>query len=245
MTQLTFDKYRRQGAYHWEECDLNSKSFNPPLIARYWALAREVLGARRILDIGSGDGYLSSLLSGADVDVIGIENDSCAVKIAANKLVDSCRCEVIRGNCYQLPIASDTCDAVVMADVIEHLEDPNLALGEATRVLVPYGKLALTTPKWRPDRVWDKLHVQEFKSYELRKLLETWFERVEIRYFWPLRWSKFYSTRLGWRATKIYARHVSNPFMRLGSDERRFGQMLAVCTGRKRPVNRHTERLLT
>ena len=233
MTRPAFDKYRRQGAYHWDECDRTSRSFNPPLVARYQTLAREVRDARRILDIGSGDGCLSALLGENDGDVVGVEIDSCAVKLATEKLTNLRRCDIIQGSCYQLPIDSETCDAVVMADVIEHLEHPDLALGEAARVLVPSGKLVLTTPKWRPDRVWDKHHVQEFNPLELRGLLEAWFTRVELRFFWPLRWSNFYSTRLGWRATKLYARHVSNPFMQFGNDERRFGQILAICGDRK------------
>jgi len=230
MNSRPFEKYDRQGAYHWDECDERSRAFNPPLVARYRTLAHEVRAAKRIVDIGSGDGYLTALLCTEGAYATGVEVEPTAVRLASSKLDASGHASVIQGSCYQLPIASESCDAAVMADVIEHLEQPGLAIREAARVLTSTGVFALTTPKWRPDRMWDLRHVQEFKPAELRNCLERNFRRVDLTYFWPLRWSNFYSSRLGWRALKLYARVFPNPFMQAGDDERRFGQMLAVCT---------------
>jgi len=231
-----FDKYDDRGAYHWEECDPTCKSFNPPLVARYEVLARQVRGANRILDIGSGDGYLTALLCRHGAFVTGVEQEPEAVALARTMLSSTPLSSVVRGSCYKLPIASSTCDAAALADVIEHLEQPGLALGEVARVLTPEGKLVLTTPKWRPDRIWDSHHVQEFKPDELMACLREHFEHVELRFFWPIRWSNFYSSKVGWRALKVYARHFSNPFVATGLDDRRFGQILAVCRAPKHPT---------
>ena len=138
-------------------------------------------------------------------------------------------CTIAQADCYQLPFQSEEFDVAVLADVIEHLEEPEAALAEAARVLKPKGVLIVTTPKWRPDRVWDMCHVHEYTTSEIDHCLGRFFESVDISFFWPLFWSKVYSTKIGWRALRMYARYFSNPFLKVGSHEARFGQILAVC----------------
>ena len=45
-----------------------------------------------------------------------------------------------------LPFASSSVDVVIMSEFIEHLVDPDNALDEAWRVLMPGGTLLLSTP---------------------------------------------------------------------------------------------------
>ena len=94
-----------------------------------------------------------------------------------------------------------------MADVIEHLSDPHTCLNEISRVLAKEGKLFLTTPKWRPDKKWDLIHEKEYQPNELIDLLKNYFKIIEIKYFWPVHWSKLYSTRLGWQVIKYLSRY--------------------------------------
>jgi SAM-dependent methyltransferase len=46
----------------------------------------------------------------------------------------------------RLPLASASVDVVIMFELIEHLVDPDAALAEVRRVLVPGGHFLLTTP---------------------------------------------------------------------------------------------------
>jgi len=224
-----FDKYASGGAYHWKECDKRSKNFNPALVARYQVVVDQAREASNILEIGAGDGCLTARLAEFGARVIGVELDHIAVDLAAEALGDMDRCTIARADCYSLPFVDHSFDLVVMADVIEHLENPAMALAEAARVLSPGGMLVVTTPKWRPDRMWDIHHVREYTSIELRKTLEAFFSDVGMAYFWPLFWSNLYSTRLGWRALRMYARYFPNPFLKTGSGENAFGQILAIC----------------
>ena len=228
-SRRTFDKYESYGAYHWRECDRRSRTFNPPLVARYRVVVEEVGGASRILEVGAGDGRLSAFLAESGASVIGIEIDETAVGLASDALRTTDNCAIVRADCYRLPFASHQFDAVVMADVIEHLENPDAAVAEAARMLAPDGILVLTTPKWRPDRMWDIHHVREYTTAELTEQLSARFARVEIRYFWPLFWSNVYATRIGWRVLRTYARYFPNPFLKAGVREQSFGQILAVC----------------
>jgi len=228
-TRRAFDKYESHGAYHWKECDRWSRVFNPPLVARYQVVIDRVRIASQILEIGAGDGCLTASLAESGVNVTGIEVDGTAVRLASRALQGRDNCAIARADCYKLPFSPEKFDVAVMADVIEHLDEPATALAEAARVLKPEGVLIVTTPKWRPDRVWDVCHVHEYTTSEIVHCLGKFFERVEISFFWPLFWSNIYSTKIGWRAIRMYARYFPNPFLKVGFAEDRFGQILAVC----------------
>jgi 2-polyprenyl-3-methyl-5-hydroxy-6-metoxy-1,4-benzoquinol methylase len=228
-TRRAFDKYKLGGAYHWKECDRLSRRFNPPLVARYQVVIDCVESAAQVLEIGSGDGRLTASLAESSAKVVGIEIDNIAVRLAASALQPMENCVIAQADCYRLPFLAEKFDVVVMADVIEHLDKPEAALAEVARVLKSDGTLILTTPKWRPDRVWDVYHVHEYTPSEITNCLKNFFECVKISYFWPLFWSNVYSTKIGWRILRVYARYFTNPFLRVGSAEEGFGQILAVC----------------
>lgn len=226
---MSFSKYKEQGDYHWRECDRNSPYYNPPLEAKYKIILKYVKKAKRILDIGCGDGYLTSLLAPLCGQVIGIDYDLTGIKIAFDKLKNVSTLLLIRADCYNLPFKNEYFDFVVLSDVIEHLKNPEVCLKEIKRILSSDGMFLLTTPKWRNDRWWDKEHVKEYRIEELVDLLSKYFTFVSLSFFWPLKWSRIYSSRLGWRLIKILSRHFFNPFLKEGKDSVLYGQILAIC----------------
>ncbi|HJR79472.1 MAG TPA: class I SAM-dependent methyltransferase [Anaerolineales bacterium] len=85
-----------------------------------------------------------------------------------------------------LPLADASFDCVLLSEVIEHLEVPQVSIREATRVLRPGGRLLVTTPNYRSfwpimERTVDLLnmapkmageqHIARFHAASLRKLL--------------------------------------------------------------------------
>jgi len=217
------------GAYHWAECDRTSSRYNPPLEARYRVIAKRVTGAKRALDVGCGDGYLMNLLSPFCQSVFGVDPEPTAVALAAAKLQGFANCMVARASCYQLPFSNGCFDLVLLADVFEHLENPKECLREVSRILAPDGTLVVTTPKWRPDRIWDRFHYKEYKPEELAVCLQSYFSQVTMTFFWPMAWYRIYSTRIGWRLMRIFCRYLANPFLREGSTPEAHHQILAVC----------------
>ena len=144
-------------------------------------------------------------------------------------------CEALHVVSDDLPFADRTFDVVTSADVIEHLKDPAQHLREIGRVLGPGGAVVLTTPKWRSDGKWDQRHEKEYRVEELGALLAQHFLRVEMSYFWPMTWARFYATRAGWRIVKLMAIQLYNPFLRSSADApERFGQLLVVCRSPRR-----------
>ena len=229
-----FDKYDQSGAYHWEECDPRSRDFNPPLVARYELVRRQLesLGrTRRVLDVGCGDAYLITQIKEVCEAIYGVDTEFRAVKLARQMLKSSANCHVVQSDCYRLPFKDNHFDVVVLTDVIEHLTNPIVCLREVSRVLGKSGVLILTTPKFRPDRKWDERHEKEYTPREFRELLESQFSRIELSFFWPLKWSNFYSTRIGWRLLKFLGRRGWNPFLSVNRHHPElFGQLMAVCS---------------
>jgi len=226
---IRFTKYDEQGAYHWKECDRRSRRYNPALDARYEALVSRVRQASRVLDVGCGDGYLMAQVKPYAEEVVGIDFEFSGARLATNQLQGFGNCFVTQASCYCLPFPDHSFDVVLLADVIEHLEDPDCCLREIQRVLDPSGYLFLTTPKWRPDRKWDIRHVKEFKPNELAECLAEHFSSVQLTFFWPSIWSSIYRTKIGWRLVRKLAQYLYNPFLGEGQNPQKYGQILAVC----------------
>lgn len=229
---MSFDKYESGGAYHWRECDPTSPGYNPALVARYKMILDRVAGGS-VLDVGAGDGYLTARLAERCSSVIGIESDPHGLAQADAMLDAIPNAEIRAGSATCLEFAAASFDSVAMADVIEHLDEPEAAVREMARVVRDTGTVYVTTPQWRPDRVWDVRHVKEYRPDELDGLMRSSFGEVELVFAWPLFWSNLYRTKIGWRALRWAARRGFNPFARESDSADGYGQMLAVA---RRPI---------
>lgn len=230
---VSFDKYDDRGAYHWEECNPKARNFNPPLVARYQVVIKalgEIACKDRLLDVGCGDAYLLAQIQDQCGTAVGVDSEPIAVELANQILARYDNCYSVAGNCYALPFDDSHFDVVLLTDVIEHLTQPHDCLQEIARVLQPAGHLIVTTPKYRSDRMWDQRHEKEYTADEFKQLLSRYFDTVQVSYFWPLKWSNRYSTRLGWHACKYIARAGWNPFSKESTmHAEKYGQLKAVC----------------
>jgi SAM-dependent methyltransferase len=135
---------------------------DPEYVEQILPIAREELaGARRVLDVGCGDGQVSRLAvdGGAEL-VIGIDPTWNQVRVAHERG----GAIFARAGAATLPFADRSFDAVVACLVFEHIRDVDEAIAEVSRVLVPGGSFSfflnhplLQTPNsgWIDDQVLD------------------------------------------------------------------------------------------
>jgi SAM-dependent methyltransferase len=101
------------------------------------------LDARRILDIGCGEGALRAALPGhLQPRLVGL--DASATMLAGHPP------PVVQADAAALPVRTGAVDAAVAVNVLDHLADPSAAVAEAHRVLA-HGGVFLAAAASRHD----------------------------------------------------------------------------------------------
>jgi ubiquinone/menaquinone biosynthesis C-methylase UbiE len=101
---------------------------------------------RRVLDVGSGTGYLLGRRAERLPDtatLIGVDPARQMVAVASARSTDP-RVAMLRGVAERLPFADGAFDLVVSTTSFDHWEDQQAGLHECARVLVTGGQLVLT-----------------------------------------------------------------------------------------------------
>lgn len=117
-----------------------------------------------VLDLGCGMGTFTIETALRGGRAVGIDPAPASLR-TANDLAERLGADGARfvaGDAGNLPIPDESVDAVICADLTEHLDDATLVamLGEIARVLRPGGTLALYTPS--PTHLFERLKAQDW-----------------------------------------------------------------------------------
>jgi 2-polyprenyl-6-hydroxyphenyl methylase / 3-demethylubiquinone-9 3-methyltransferase len=117
-------------------------AINQPRVGFY---LRELgdLGGRLVLDAGCGGGLVARELAAAGAGVVGVDRSLGSLGVA--RRVVGAPFRPAQGRLERLPFAGGSFDAVVAADVLEHLPDLPAAVTELARVLAPGGSFLFDT----------------------------------------------------------------------------------------------------
>ena len=132
-------------------------------MARYQAMRPFIEGLKsdahpvKILDVGSGEGYLHHFLSDLVTEFWGIECDETRFQTCQSMGYQMNNFNVEK---QPFPYENDFFDAVVASHIIEHLYHPEIALKELYRVLKPGGVIIIGVPM-QPWLVSKILHLKE------------------------------------------------------------------------------------
>lgn len=99
--------------------------------------AAELSEARRVLDLGCGEGQISRLAAGAGSTVVGVDPTWNQLVVAAERAGGP---SYARAGAAGLPFADAAFDAVVACLVFEHIDELDEAVAEVARVLRPGGR---------------------------------------------------------------------------------------------------------
>jgi SAM-dependent methyltransferase len=98
------------------------------------------------LDIGCADGTITSHLSSQFNSMVGIEYDWDALEHSDNP--SDSETSFIQGDAMFLPFKDDVFDAVICAQVYEHVPDDRILVQEIIRTLKPKGIVFFSGPNW-------------------------------------------------------------------------------------------------
>lgn len=150
MTILDFGEERA--------ASINTTYATPDVVAqRQFVLGLlDLKPGERVLDIGSGPGYLISEMGaavGRDGAVQGLDGSVAMNAIAARRCADKPWVQIDEGDVLELPYADGSFDAAVSTQVYEYVADLPRALDEMHRVLRPGGRALILDTDW-DSLVW-------------------------------------------------------------------------------------------
>jgi ubiquinone/menaquinone biosynthesis C-methylase UbiE/DNA-binding transcriptional ArsR family regulator len=96
-----------------------------------------------LVDLGTGTGRILELFGPRAGKALGFDLNHDMLAYARTKLERAglSNAQVRHGDLYNVPLADEAADAVVLHQVLHFLDDPAAAVAEAARVLAPGGKL--------------------------------------------------------------------------------------------------------
>jgi len=150
--------------------------------ARYEFARKIFKKGTKVLDVGCGTGYGSSLLA-KKCKVFAIDINEEAINFARKHYSNRIKFRVAKTE--RLPFKNQEFDAICSFEVIEHIEKVDRMLKEIYRVLKNGGKFVLSTPNRginSPDgKFKSPYHVREYIPEEFLELLKKYFPKVEIK----------------------------------------------------------------
>jgi SAM-dependent methyltransferase len=194
---LSFDYHSVAGDYQYRAL----QSGHP--MQRFWHRGKLLMIDRlirphlragsRLLEIGCGAGNLLLQATVARSYPVALDLSMQALTFVRSRLEEAQSApEAPNGfACTQaigesLPFREDLFDCILLSEVVEHLEAPQISIREAARVLCPGGRLLVTTPNYRsfwPVMEWavDRLnmapkmageqHISRFHPSSLTRML--------------------------------------------------------------------------
>lgn len=116
----------------------------------------------RVLDMGCGAGRHAFEVFRRGGDVVAFDQDGAELADVL-ELFGAMRDEgqaplgaeadIKQGDALSLPFADGEFDRVVAAEVLEHIPEDTTAIAELSRVLRPGGTIAVSVPRWLPEKV--------------------------------------------------------------------------------------------
>jgi SAM-dependent methyltransferase len=116
----------------------------------------------RVLDLGCGAGRHAfeayrrgARVVAADLDLKELPPVSgmLAAMRAEGEAAPPAAATALSADATRLPFGTESFDAIIASEILEHIPDDVAAMAEIARVLRPGGTVAVTVPAWLPERI--------------------------------------------------------------------------------------------
>jgi len=148
-----------------------------------YALASKFIKDKIVLDIASGEGYGSNLLSKNASFVFGVDIDKTSIEYARLKYKSE-NIEFLVGNTSAIPLENNSVDIVISFETVEHHNEHDEMMAEIKRVLRPSGMLIISTPDkltYSDKRDYNNIfHIKELYKEEFRNLISKYFHNHQL-----------------------------------------------------------------
>jgi SAM-dependent methyltransferase len=141
----------------------------------------------KVIDVGCGAGRHAFEGYRRGAEVIAFDRDESELRSVdailramaeTGEAPAAASAKVVLGDALRLPYADETFDCVIASEILEHIPQDGAAIAELIRVLKVGGTLAVSVPRWLPERLcWllsDEYHSNEgghvriYRASELR-----------------------------------------------------------------------------
>jgi SAM-dependent methyltransferase len=141
----------------------------------------------KVIDVGCGAGRHAFEAYRRGADVVAFDRDADELRSVdailqamaeTGEAPEAASAKVVHGDALSLPYPDETFDCVIASEILEHVPQDDAAIAELVRVLKVGGTLAVSVPRWLPERVcWllsDEYHANEgghvriYRASELR-----------------------------------------------------------------------------
>lgn len=140
----------------------------------------------RVLDLGCGAGRHAFECYRRGAQVVALDQNGEEIREVAKwfaamreagEAPAGATATAMEGNALALPFPDESFDVVIISEVMEHIPDDKGVLAEMVRVLKPGGRIAITVPRYGPEKVCWSLsdayheveggHIRIYKADEL------------------------------------------------------------------------------
>lgn len=155
----------------------------PAISYEHWhryAFATQFTPGKRVLDLASGEGYGTALLSRTARFTVGVDIDENAVRHARNRYGGG-NLDFVAGSAALIPFRESSFDVVICFELIEHIQEQDALLREAKRLLTTDGLLLISTPnkpEYRQTEISNPFHARELDLHEFQNLLSQYFKEI-------------------------------------------------------------------
>ena len=147
----------------------------------YFAANIADLSSKTILDIASGSGYGSYIISEHAEHVYGVDISQEAIEYSQEHY-NKTNLTFIQGDACKIPLKDRTIDMVISFETIEHTDAQETMISEIKRVLKPDGFLIISSPNKKTysdePNYHNPFHKKELYTNELVELLHREFKSV-------------------------------------------------------------------